>query len=72
MARGQTPNNQFNKAKRDFALSLVKEKYPDCSPTLAAEMPAEHHGFKVSRDTHRILAEFVCPFQSQSNSPFLQ
>jgi hypothetical protein len=30
---------------------LVKEKYEDFGPTLAAEMLAEHHGFKVSRET---------------------
>jgi hypothetical protein len=32
---------------------LVKENYADFGPTLAAEMLAEHHGFKVSRETLR-------------------
>jgi len=52
-SRGRTPNNQFHKAKRDYALSVIKEQYPDFGPTLAAEMLAEHHGFKVSCETVR-------------------
>ncbi|GGA32056.1 ISNCY family transposase [Neptunicoccus cionae] len=52
-SRGKIPNNQIHKAKRDYALSLIKEQYPDFGPTLAAEMLAEHHGFKVSRETLR-------------------
>ncbi|GLO72635.1 transposase [Phaeobacter inhibens] len=52
-ARGKPPNNRIHNAKRDYALSLVKENYPDFGPTLAAEMLAEHHGFKVSRETLR-------------------
>lgn len=52
-ARGKPPNNLIHKAKREYALSLIKESYPDFGPTLAAEMLAEHHGFKVSRETLR-------------------
>ena len=52
-ARGKPPNNRIHKAKRDYALSLIKDNYPDFGPTLAAEMLAEHHGFKVSRETVR-------------------
>ena len=52
-ARGQPPNNRIHHAKRDYALSLIKENYTDFGPTLAAEMLAEHHGFKVSRETVR-------------------
>ena len=52
-ARGKTPNNKIHKAKRDYALALIKEGYADFGPTLAAEMLAEHHGFKVSRETVR-------------------
>ena len=52
-ARGKPPNNRIHRAKRDYALSLIKENYPDFGPTLAAEMLAEHHGFKVSRETVR-------------------
>ena len=52
-ARGKTPNNKIHKAKRDYALALVNENYKDFGPTLAAEMLAEHHSFKVSRETLR-------------------
>lgn len=52
-AREKPPNNRIHKAKRDYALSLIKESYADFGPTLAAEMLAEHHGFKVSRETVR-------------------
>lgn len=52
-ARGKAPNNKIHKAMRDFALALVKDNYADFGPTLAAEMLAEHHGFKVSRETLR-------------------
>lgn len=52
-ARGKPPNNRIHHAKRDYALSLIKEQYQDFGPTLAAEMLAEHHGFKVSRETLR-------------------
>ena len=52
-ARGKSPNNLIHQAKRDYALSLIKENYPDFGPTLAAEMLAEYHGFKVSRETLR-------------------
>jgi hypothetical protein len=34
-------------------VALIKENYADFGPTLAAEMLAEHHGFKVSRETLR-------------------
>ena len=37
-ARGKAPNNQIHDAKRDYAVALVKEKYEDFGPTLAAEM----------------------------------
>ena len=52
-ARGKSPNNKFHKAKREFVLALIKESYADFGPTLAAEMLAQHHGFKVSRETLR-------------------
>ena len=52
-ARGKPPNNRIHHAKRDYALSVIKESYADFGPTLAAEMLAEHHGLKVSRETVR-------------------
>ena len=52
-ARGKPPNNRIHTAKRDYALAVIKESYADFGPTLAAEMLAEHHGCKVSRETVR-------------------
>ena len=52
-ARGRPANNRFHAAKRDYALSLIRERYTDFGPTLAAEMLATHHAFKVSRETLR-------------------
>ncbi|MGR3425065.1 MAG: ISNCY family transposase [Sagittula sp.] len=52
-ARGTAPNNRIHDAKKAFALSLVRENYADFGPTLAAEMLAERHGLKVSRETLR-------------------
>ncbi len=52
-ARGKTPNNQIHKSKRGYALALIKEKYEDFGPTFASEMLADHHDFKVSRETLR-------------------
>ena len=52
-ARGKFPNNKIYQAKRDYAVALVKENYEDFGPTLAAEMLAELHGTKVSRETLR-------------------
>jgi hypothetical protein len=52
-SRDKVPNNQIHHAKRDYALTLIKETYADFGPTLAAEMLAEHHGFNVSRETLR-------------------
>jgi len=52
-ARGRSSNNRIDPAIRGFAVTVVKERYADFGPTLAAEMLTEHHGFKVSRETLR-------------------
>lgn len=52
-ARGKLPNNRIHDARRSYALDLVREKYADFGPTLASEMLAAHHEFKVSRETLR-------------------
>ena len=52
-SRGRSPNNQFHAAKRDYALTVIKQQYPDFGPTLATEMLTGHHVFKVSRETVR-------------------
>ena len=49
--RGRPSNNRLPEAYRDLALSLVRERYADFGPTLAAEKLAEVHGCAVSRET---------------------
>ena len=52
-ARGRPSNHKTSLMVKDFAMSLVKEKYADFGPTLAAEKLEELHGLKVSRETLR-------------------
>ncbi len=52
-ARDRGSNNRIDPAVREFALVLVKERYADFGPTLAAEMLLEHHDLSVSRETLR-------------------
>jgi transposase len=52
-ARGRPSNNRIRDDVRDQALELVRASYADFGPTLAAEMLAEKHGLRVSRETLR-------------------
>lgn len=52
-ARGRPSNNKIAASARDQALELVRASYADFGPTLAAEVLAEHHGLRVSRETLR-------------------
>jgi Winged helix-turn helix len=52
-ARGRPSNNRLADAVRDQAIQLVRSAYADFGPTLAAEMLAQKHGLKVSRETLR-------------------
>ncbi len=51
--RGRPSNNRLPAEVRDLAVSLVRDRYADFGPTLAAEKLAELHGCKVSRETLR-------------------
>src|SRR4051794_4011170 len=51
--RGRPSNNRLSEAYRDLALSLVRERYADFGPTLAAEKLVEVHGCMISRETLR-------------------
>src|ERR1700747_522119 len=57
--RGRPSNHRLPAEVRSLALSIVRERYSDFGPSLAAEKPAEHHGCLVSRATLRgwIIAE---------------
>jgi transposase len=52
-ARGRRSNNRIDPAVRALAIALVRERYADFGPTLAAEKLSEEHGLKVSRETLR-------------------
>lgn len=52
-ARGRVSNNRIDTGIRDYAVTLVRERYADFGPTLAAEKLAEQHDLKVSRETLR-------------------
>lgn len=52
-ARGRPSNNRVSDGVRDRAVELVRRAYADFGPTLAAEMLAEQHGLKISRETLR-------------------
>jgi hypothetical protein len=52
--RGRPSNNRLPEAYRELALSLVRERYADFGPTLAAEKLAEVHGCTISRETLRV------------------
>ena len=51
--RGRLSNNRLPVEVRELAVSLVRERYVDFGPTLAAEKLAELHGCAVSRETLR-------------------
>ncbi|MDB2407632.1 ISNCY family transposase [Jannaschia sp.] len=52
-ARGRMANNRIDDAVREVALDLVREKYRDFGPTLAAETLLDRHGMSISRETLR-------------------
>jgi hypothetical protein len=51
--RGKPSNHRLPAEFRTLALSIVRERYVDFGPTLAAEKLAAHHGCKISRETLR-------------------
>jgi len=51
--RGRTSNNKLPDAVRELTMALVKERYADFGPTLAAEKLRENHACLVSRETLR-------------------
>src|ERR1700731_2716473 len=61
--RGRPSNHRLPAEVRALALSIVRDRYADFGPTLAAEKLAEHHGCSVSHETLRgwMIAGIVCP-----------
>ncbi|MCQ1855930.1 ISNCY family transposase [Neorhizobium galegae] len=52
-AIGRPSNNRISSGVRDYAFALIRERYADFGPTLAAEKLAERDGLMVSRETVR-------------------
>ncbi|KAB2692587.1 ISNCY family transposase [Ochrobactrum sp. Kaboul] len=52
-AIGRPSNNRITDGVRDYAVTLVRERYADFGPTLAAEKLGERDGLHVSRETLR-------------------
>ncbi|MBD0415307.1 ISNCY family transposase [Oryzicola mucosus] len=50
---GRPSNNRIGDGVRDYAMTLVRERYADFGPTLATEKLAERDGLRVSRETVR-------------------
>jgi hypothetical protein len=51
--RGRPSNNAMASGLAEAAMALVRERYADFGPTLAAEKLAELHSLRVSRETLR-------------------
>src|SRR3954465_6667058 len=51
--RGRPSNRRLPEAVREAALAVVRERYADFGPTLAAEKLAELHDVRLSRETLR-------------------
>ncbi|MDH4984014.1 ISNCY family transposase [Aminobacter anthyllidis] len=52
-AIGRPSNNRISGGVRDYAVAIVRERYADFGPTLAAEKLADLDGLSVSRETLR-------------------
>ena len=52
-AIGRPSNNRICDGVRDYAVTLVRERYADFGPTLAAEKLGERDGLRLSRETLR-------------------
>ncbi len=59
--RGKRPNNAIDEAVRLQAITLIKERYPDFSPTFAHEKLTECHRLRFSVETLRqwMIAEGI-------------
>ena len=51
--RGKPSNHRLPSEVRALALSIVRERYSDFGPAMAAEKLAAHHGCTISRETLR-------------------
>lgn len=52
-SRGKPSNRKISRAKQDYIIELVRQKYPDFGPTLAAEYLESRDEIKIGRETLR-------------------
>jgi hypothetical protein len=52
--RGRPSNHCYPADLRDAAIGIIRERYPDFGPTLAAEKLAELHDIHLARETARL------------------
>jgi transposase len=52
--RGRPSNRQMPTGLKEQALAVIREKYADFGPTLAAEKLREVHGITIGRETLRL------------------
>ena len=66
-ARGRPSHNGIRESLRDYAMAIVRDRYADFGPTLAAEKLTERDGVHVSRETLRkwMVAEGLWLSRSQ-------
>ncbi len=53
--RGRPSNRRLSDAFREDVVAIVRQRYPDFGPTLAAEYLAERHSITISHETLRQL-----------------
>ena len=72
-AIGRPSNNRISDGVRDYAVTLVRERYADFGPTLAAEKLAERDGLRVSRETLRswMVGGRACGSRASSGGRFI-
>src|SRR5258707_1824332 len=60
--RGRPSNRAYSGDLRDAAIGIIRERYPDFGPTLAAEKLAELHGIHLACETVRqwMIAAGLC------------
>jgi transposase len=60
-ARGHSSNRGVNAGVRKYAIELVRTRYADFGPTLAAEVLLEKHETKIGRETLRRWISWTIP-----------
>jgi transposase len=67
---GRASNNKLLEGIREYAVELVRSKYADFGPSLAAEMLLSKHDVKISRETLRkwMMAEGLWRSRKQRRS----